>query len=354
MQQVNFTDRINACAKLGDILRNPDANKFHSFRNEIDEMGDLISSSRQRNGWFTPENISFAIRSIGESLKPMKIEKWLNKYPEETFEKMWPRTIGVVMAGNVPLVGFHDYLCVMITGNNFLGKLSSDDNQLLPLINRIFEKIEPGFKERAEFTEGRIKKFDAVIATGSNNTARYFEYYFGKYPHIIRKTRNGVAVITANETEEQLLALGTDIFSYFGLGCRNVSKIFVPDGYDFKTLFEAIEEHGNIILHHKYKNNYDYNKSILLVNNTPHFDNGFLLLKQDASYGSPISVLHYENYHNINELEKQLHTQTEQIQCIVSANNHIAGAIAPGTSQKPDLWNYADNVDTIEFLMNLK
>lgn len=350
---MNLTDRINACVKLGDILRNPDTDIFHSIRKELDQLNLLIESSQAMNGWFTPENIKFALHALGRSLDLHKIEKWLNKYPEEIFNITPNKTIGVVMAGNIPLVGFHDYLSIMITGNRLQAKLSSDDSKLLPLVHRIFEKIEPGFKDKATFTEEKLTKFDAIIATGSNNTARYFEYYFGKYPNIIRKNRNGVAVIIGKETPEELAALGEDIFRYYGLGCRNISKIFVPANYRFDDFFENIESFSRVGNNHKYANNYDYNKSIYLVNNTPHFDNGFLILKEDTAYASPVAVLHYEQYENIKVLQRQLFAHKEHIQCVVSADEQLNGAIRPGKSQHPQLWNYADNVDTIAFLMGL-
>ena len=351
---MNLTDKINALAKLGEILGNPDDTKFHSFRNEIGALNSLISTHQNSNGWFTPDQVGYAIAAAGKSLQQGKIEKWLHKYPLATFENKNPRTIGVVMAGNIPMVGLHDYLSVLITGNKFLGKQSSGDDQLLPLMHRIIEKIEPGFKGKAEFTDGRLKDFDAIIATGSNNSARYFEYYFGKYPHIIRKNRNGIAVISETESPEQLHELGNDIFRYFGLGCRNVSKIYIPEDFQMATFFEAIESYSPVIDHHKYKNNYDYNKSILLINKVAHFDNGFLLLTESSALASPVSVLHYEKYRDIAQVNQDLQNHSQQIQCVVSDSKQISHAIAPGTSQTPPLWNYADAVDTIEFLRNLK
>jgi hypothetical protein len=350
---VNSTDRINACAKLGDILRNPDSAKYHSVRKEIEQLNVLIESSHNYNGWFTPDNVKFAIHALGKSLEPHKVEKWLNRYPEEIFDQEHNRTIGVVMAGNIPIVGFHDYLCVMITGNKLIAKLSSDDNKILPLIHKIFGKIEPGFQDKAVFTEEKMTGFNAIIATGSNNTSRYFEYYFGKYPNIIRKNRNGVAVLTGTETQEELAALGEDIFRYYGLGCRNVSKLFVPENYRFDKFFEAIEPFAQLAENHKYKNNYDYNKSIYLVNNTAHFDNGFLILKEDAAFASPVAVVHFEYYNQMNDLQNELALHKNLIQCIISIDGQIPDALKPGKSQHPQLWNYADNRDTIRFLMEL-
>jgi len=350
---MNSINRVHAFAKLGEIFRHPNIDKFPCFGAEIIKLNQLIESSQNTNGWFTPENVAYAVNSLGQALRQSNIEKWVNKYPKKTFDKIRPTTVAVVMAGNIPLVGFHDYLCVMISGHRFLGKLSSGDNQLLPLIHKMVQKIEPGFKGRAEFTDGKIENFDAVIATGSNNTARYFDYYFKKHPNIIRKNRNGIAVLTGNETQEKLSLLGEDIFMYYGLGCRNVSKIYVPENYSFEKFFEAIEKYKSVINHHKYANNYDYNKSIYLVNSTPHLDNGFVLLTEQESIPSPISVLHYETYQNIEKLSNKLQTQADEIQCLVSIDKTLPASIAPGNTQKPQLWDYADNVDTIEFLQSI-
>lgn len=350
---MNSINRIIAFAKLGEIFRHPNLERFPCFGAEIIKLNQLIESSQNTNGWFTPENVAFAIESLGQALRQPNIEKWIKKYPKNAFDKTRQTTVAAVMAGNIPLVGFHDYLCVMLCGHRFLGKLSSDDKQLLPLIHKIMEKIEPGFKGRADFTEGKIENFDAVIATGSNNTARYFEYYFNKYPHIIRKNRNGVAVIKGNESNDELSLLGEDIFSYYGLGCRNVSKIYVPENYSFEKFFQAIEKFKSVLIHHKYANNYDYNKSIYLINSVPHLDNGFLMLTEQEPIPSPISVVHYESYQSVEKLSKKLQTQSDEIQCLVSIDKAIPQAIPPGEAQKPQLWDYADNVDTIEFLQNI-
>ncbi|MCF8366912.1 MAG: hypothetical protein K9H16_14080 [Bacteroidales bacterium] len=350
---MNLTNRIAAFAKLGEILLHPEAEKFPGFGNEVNELKHLIETSWHTNAWFTPENVTSALKSLGYSLRLPQIEKWVNKYPLKTFEQYSDKVVAVVMAGNIPLVGFHDYLCVMISGFRFLGKLSSDDARLLPHIHKILQKIEPGFKGRAEFTNDRLENFNAVIATGSNNTARYFEYYFAKYPHIIRKNRNGVAVISGRESDEELAALGDDIFSYFGLGCRNVSKIFVPENYQYDSLFRAIEKYKGVNAHYKYMNNYDYNKSIFLINSVAHLDNGFLLITESTSIPSPISVLHFQTYTDLQKLKHELMIQAENIQCIVCADNTFGNSIPPGKTQKPALMDYADNVDTIHFLKEL-
>ncbi len=351
---MNLSDRINACIKLGEILKNPDADKFHSFRKEIRLLHDLIISHQQINAWFTPENVKCALKAIGDSLKPHKIEKWLSRYPITTFENAPHRRVAVVMAGNIPLVGFHDYLSVVITGNIFIGKLSSSDNMLLPLIHQMLSKIEPDFKKLAHFTEDRLTEFDAIIATGSNNTSRYFEYYFGKYPNIIRKNRTSIAILNGVETQEEINALGEDIFKYYGLGCRNVSKLYVPKNYDFGNFFDALKSFEPVIEHHKYHNNYDYIKSIYLINNTPHFDNGFLLLTQATELSSPVSTLHYQFYDDINVVKQEINLLSDQIQCVVASNKLTENTVKPGNAQKPELWDYADGIDIIDFLISLK
>ncbi|HEX3384705.1 MAG TPA: acyl-CoA reductase, partial [Mucilaginibacter sp.] len=303
------------------------------------------------NAWFTPENVEHAVKAIGQMLNKDDLQSWLSKYDIKPHA---PKRIGLVLAGNIPLVGFHDVLCVLVSGNIAHIKASLQDSRLIMQVLKRLVAIEPAFAERFKFSE-RLENFDAVIATGSNNTSRYFEYYFGKVPHIIRKNRNSVAVLTGEETNGQLRALGHDIFDYFGLGCRNISKLFVPQGYNFGSFFEPIESYKNIIHHHKYNNNYDYNKSIYLVNRDKHLDNGFLLLKEDTSLTSPLAVLFFEYYDSIDAVQETLRQQSENIQCIVcidhlQVNNQV---VAPGQSQQPALWDYADGVDTMDFLTKL-
>jgi hypothetical protein len=262
--------------------------------------------------------------------------------------------VGLILAGNLPLVGFHDVLCVLVSGNIAQIKASSQDARLIKYVLQLLTNIEPAFKERYQFLE-RLAGFDAIIATGSNNTSRYFEYYFSKVPHIIRKNRNSVALLTGQESKEQLYNLGKDIFDYYGLGCRNVSKMLVPQGYDFVPFFEAIEPHYTVAQHHKYHNNYDYNKAIYLVNRDKHFDNGFLLLKEDSRLASPLAVIFYEEYLDLIAAQQTLTELKDQIQCIVSAAPIQTGnqVVDFGQSQQPALWDYADGIDTLQFLLNL-
>ena len=249
------------------------------------------------------------------------------------------------------MVGFHDVVCVLAAGHTALIKLSSQDKVLIPYLLDKLIAIEPAFTDRISYVE-RLADFDAVIATGSNNSSRYFEYYFGKVPHIIRKNRTSIAIINGDETVEERTQLGADIFSYFGLGCRNVSKIYVPKGYDMAHFFEPIESYNSIIQHHKYLNNYEYNKSIYLVNSDAHLDNGFLLTKPDTGLHSPLAVLFTEEYASKADLEKQLQTIEEKIQCVASMSPlNLNNQVVPfGYTQSPRLWDYADGRDVMQFL----
>ncbi|HKO78480.1 MAG TPA: acyl-CoA reductase, partial [Flavobacterium sp.] len=307
---------------------------------------DLIQLSQSHNGWYTPEQVYFSIQSWAEALTEDNLDKWLSAYD---FSKVAPKKVALILAGNIPLVGFHDFLSVLITGHDVLVKTSSNDQHLLPFLANYLIDSESGFKNKITFVEGKLEGFDAVIATGSNNTARYFEYYFKEKPSIIRKNRNSIAVLNGKETKEELAALGEDIFRYFGLGCRNVSKLFVPKGYSFDSFFEAIFEYQDVIHYEKYANNYDYNKAVFLMSNFKLLDNGFLTIKEDSSYGSPITSVFYEYYENLDDLQKRLKNESDQIQCIVS-NDLVKSSIKFGSTQKPNLWDYADNVDTISFL----
>lgn len=316
----------------------------------FDQFASIIENQQHLNGWFTKEQVVHALQSWANALTEDNLNQWLKHYAFTEGED--PKTIGLILAGNIPLVGFHDVLSVLISGNIAKIKLSSNDQQLLKAIVQYLIALNPEFANRIQLVEGKLENFDAVIATGSNNTARYFEYYFREKPSIIRKNRNSVAVLTGNETKEDLIGLGEDIFRYFGLGCRNVSKIFIPKDYDFKTFFEAMYEYGDIIHYEKYANNYDYNKAVFLMSNFKLLDNEFLLLKEDESYSSTIGTLFYEYYNNVDEITQKLNVDSDKIQCIVSKSTN-AKHIPFGETQKPKLWDYADNVDTISFLLNL-
>jgi len=261
-----------------------------------------------------------------------------------------PKLVAIIMAGNIPLVGFHDFLSVLISGHRALVKQSSNDKYLLPYLAKYLEFVEPEFKGIISFTEDKLENFDAVIATGSNNTARYFEYYFKHKPSIIRNNRNSIAVLNGKETLEDIQALSEDIFRYYGLGCRNVSKLFVPKGYNFDLFFQGMYHWHPIIEKTKYANNYDYNKAVYLMSEFDMLENGFLMIKEDASAVSPIATVFYEYYDNPEKLKLKLSQEKDAIQCIVS-KGFIENEIAFGHTQKPQLWDYADDVDSIEFLL---
>ena len=315
----------------------------------FEDFEQLIQLSQSHNGWYTSEQVYFSIQSWAKALTQENLDQWTSTYDFTTAES---KTIALILAGNIPLVGFHDFISVLISGHNVLVKTSSDDQHLLPFLAKYLITVEPQLANKITFVEGKLEGFDAVIATGSNNTARYFEYYFKDKPSIIRKNRNSVAVLNGQETKEQLIALGEDIFRYFGLGCRNVSKLFVPKGYSFDTFFEAIFEYQEVIHYEKYANNYDYNKAVFLMSNYKLLDNGFLTLKEDSSHASPISSVFYEYYDSLSEIEKRLESEAETIQCIVS-NNLVQNSIPFGQTQRPQLWDYADHVDTISFSLTI-
>lgn len=343
---MQLNQRINAFVNLGKYLKELSSEKEES----------VLKKTQAENGWFTQENIKFALNSWSEALSEDNLQQWISKYKIESSSSeilaKERKTIAIIMAGNIPLVGFHDFLSVLITGNKVLAKLSSNDKTLLPFISEYLISVEPKFRNYIEFTEGKLENFDAVIATGSNNTARYFDYYFGKYPNIIRKNRNSAAVLTGNETSEELQKLADDIFIYFGLGCRNVSKLYVPENYNFEPFFNAMYSWKEIIHNHKYINNYDYNKAVYLMDSFPLLDNEFMLLKEDAGFSSPISVIFYEKYTSLQNLKKELEAQFENIQCLVS-NAGLPNEISFGKAQSPNLWDYADAVDTVDFLLKL-
>ena len=315
----------------------------------FEKFEQLIQLSQSHNGWYTPEQVYFSIQSWAKALTQENLDQWTSSYDFTTTES---KTIALILAGNIPLVGFHDFISVLVSGHNVLVKTSSDDQHLLPFLAKYLITVEPQLANKINFVEGKLEGFDAVIATGSNNTARYFEYYFKDKPSIIRKNRNSVAVLNGQETKEQLIALGEDIFRYFGLGCRNVSKLFVPKGYSFDAFFEAIFEYQEVIHYEKYANNYDYNKAVFLMSNYKLLDNGFLTLKEDSSHASPISSVFYEYYDSLSEIEKRLESEAETIQCIVS-NNLVQNSIPFGQTQRPQLWDYADHVDTISFSLTI-
>ncbi|MFY0631661.1 MAG: acyl-CoA reductase [Flavobacteriaceae bacterium] len=351
----SIESRINTFAELGQFLNQFSRKKIE--KNEAVLHNDLffdgfqhqIKIASENNSWFTKENILFSLESWGEALRIENLKEWVSK---ETFSSDNNKTVAIIMAGNIPLVGFHDFLAVLISGHSVLVKQSSNDKHLLPFLAKYLEYVNADFKQRIKFTEEKLEGYDAVIATGSNNTARYFEYYFKDKPSIIRKNRNSVAVIQGNETEQDFENLSEDVFRYFGLGCRSVSKLFVPTGFDFNQFFQGMYNQQEIINNAKYANNYDYNKAVYLMSEFDILENGFLMIKEDESYASPIASIFYEYYENTTELKIKLHQEAEKIQCIV-ANNFLDTEVKFGQTQYPKLWDYADGVDTLEFLSKI-
>lgn len=316
-----------------------------------DAFEELVISQVIYNGWFTDYNVRTALKALGESMVKTEMERWLAKYdglaPSET------KQVGIIAAGNIPMAGFHDFMCVLLSGHRVIIKLSSTDDKLLPFLAKVLQHIEPALEGKIEFAPGMMKGADAYIATGSNNSSRYFDYYFGRFPHIIRKNRNSVAVLTGNETDEELAALTDDVFLYFGLGCRSVSKFYVPVGYDFSKVAKAFEIWKKAFENKKYGNNYDYIKAIYLLNKVLHIDCGFMMLKQDTALASPVAVVYFDYYSDLEQLGEELNRQAENIQCIVG-NVNIGLPILPfGKAQYPKIDEYADGVDTLNFLLNL-
>jgi len=348
---INTESIIQAFVKLGKELRSINNNNVSHQQNHI--YDEVMQRASIENQWFTPEFVKLSLVNTGHALTDEKLKKWVKPYKSQIMANSNPKTVGVVMAGNVPLVGFHDFISVLLSGNRFFGKLSSDDRVLLPFVAERLLYYCPEILDLIKITEDKLSGFDAVIATGSNNTSRYFEYYFRKYPNIIRKNRNGVAVLTGEETGEELQRLGEDVFYYFGMGCRSISKIYVPQGYDFVSLLNAFEKYKFIRNTNKYNNNYDYYRSIFLLNKVHHYDNGFIMITMNDDIASAPSVLYYEEYKDVNQLNIRLMDQEDVIQCIVSQSGVIDHAISFGTAQKPELWDYADGVDTMAFLLGL-
>lgn len=342
---MTLKERIEAFSELGHVLRvstegGPSAH--------VQYLEKVIHNQQFINPWFTPDNVRMAIKAIAMELTKENLKKWTDNYPDlEGGRKRG--SVAVIMAGNIPLAGFHDYLSVLISGFDLIAKTSSKDPELIVAVHDILSEINSEYSQKVKFAEGPISGFDYVIATGSDNSSRYFEYYFGRYPHIIRKNRNSIALIEGDETDHDLKMLGSDVFSYFGLGCRNVSKIYIPEGYDLSRILNTWKDYSGIADHNKYANNYDFNKAVYLVNQTRFMDTGFLLMKEDQEISSPVAVLYYEYYKSFKTVLRKTETMKDKIQCIVNKSN-----VPFGEAQMPHLWDYADGIDTLEFLSKKK
>ncbi len=348
---MNLQQRINSAVQLGKVLTAIGTQqKWVDFSlgitaEEYGRLQELTKTVKHHNGWFTEKEVLFSFQSWGEGLTEDNLQKWLGNY---TIPSDLTKSVAVIMAGNIPMVGFHDLLCVYLLGGKVKAKLATDDKILIPAIVKTLSIFDDEVNHKIEFIPFKLEGFDAVIATGSNNTARYFETYFGKYPNIIRKNRTSVAVLNGRETQEELKKLADDVFRYYGLGCRNVTKLFIPKEYDLNLIFKAFFDHIYVAENNKYANNYDYHKAVYLMEQEEMIENGFLLLKQDKSLHSPIGMLFYEYYDDAESVANYLAENESEIQCVVAKNK-----IPFGNSQKPKLWDYADNIDVVEFLLSL-
>jgi len=334
---MNLEERIKAFSQLG-----------HFFSDEItDDFAEKLKVAEIKNPWFTEENTKAAIGAWAKLLTSENLNAWLSPY--HLTDSLKPKNVLIIMAGNIPLVGFHDFLSVLISGNRAVIKLSSEDKTLLPFIIDKLIDIALEFEDKIAFTtDVKDKQFDSVIATGSDMSAKYFDYYFKNAKKIIRKNRKSVAILDGTESKKELEELAIDVFAYFGLGCRNVSKLFLPKDYDLDQLFEAFYPYQDVMEHNKYANNYDYNKAIYLMGSHEIIENGFLLLKEDTSLQSPLAMLHYEYYSNLDKVKNFIEENKQQLQCVVSKNDTVFGQ-----TQNPNLWDYADGEDTIAFLMEV-
>jgi hypothetical protein len=337
---MNFQQRKEAFVQLGHFLQDA-ANNAHK----------AIVEAYLYNQWFTEESQRMALQAWADALIEQKINDWTAKYD---FEKAQiSKTVAIIMAGNIPLVGLHDLICVLLSGHHALVKLSSDDKILPKFIVAALLQIEPAFADSITLlNDEKLEKYDAVIATGSNNSNRYFEHYFSNVPNILRKNRNSIAVLTGNETNDEMKLLAKDIFTYFGLGCRNVSKLYLPKGFDMALFFENTKDYDLYLNHNKYANNLMYHKSIWLLNQDDFLENGLINLKEDKSFSSPLASVFYEYYENIEDVKTMIIERKDEIQCVVSKID-LGVNIPFGKTQQPELWDYADNVDTIEFLLGL-
>jgi hypothetical protein len=347
---MSIQSRISAFYDLGQFFifftdsQNNNQLTNSKYEGLVEEFETVLKLAEIHNPWFTQENLQISLEQWGNLLTVEKLEKWVKfyQYTEN------PKNVGIIMAGNIPMVGFHDLLSVLLTGHNAWVKTSSKDDVLMNWIIKFLQESDEELKSSIQKVE-KLQDVDAVIATGSNNTARYFEFYFKNIPHIIRKNRTSVAVLKGDETKEDLENLAKDIFTYFGLGCRNVTKIYLPQNYNTDLLFEAFYEWNPIINHPKYANNYDYNRAIYLMENEKFLDNNFVILRESEDLHSPIGVVHYSFYEDLNATKVQLMEMEEKIQCMVGKDLPVKF----GNTQKPALMDYADGIDTMKFLEGL-
>ena len=338
-----FINNIQAFKQLGQHLADP------QWGGEV--FSEVIERQYRENSWFTPEFCRRALSGIGQMLAPEALDAYYVKYQDIVPEEEPRRTVAVISAGNIPLAAFHDFFCVLVSGNDYQGKLSSQDKRLLPVLAEELIRIEPRFAERISFVE-KVSNFDSIIATGSDNSARYFEYYFNKYPHILRKNRNSVAVLTGKESDDELRALADDIYLYFGLGCRSVSKLFVPKDYDFVPFLRILTQQSqSIAQHHQFNNNLEFQKAVHLMNKLYYMDAGTFLLVENQNYASPIGMVYYEYYDDLEAVNRRLNDDRERLQYIACRDPRIAHAEPFGHAQSPTLTDSPDGIDTFRWLV---
>ncbi len=341
---MNLKQRINGFVQIGSFLERHINKQYHHSETQLHlGLEKLVETAAIYNHWFTPEYVNLSLKNLSTMLRKNEVELFCTPILEKP-----AKTIAIVCAGNIPLVCFHDVLCVLLCGQRVLIKMSSDDNVLLPFILKLLVHYEAGFEEKILFATGKLSDFDAIIATGSNNTSNYLHYYFSKYPNIIRKSRTSIAVLDGTETSEDLKNLGHDIFDYYGLGCRNVSKVLVPNNYSFNHFFESIVDFGSVVNNKKYGNNYDYYRSIYLLESEKFLDNNFLILKESNQLFSPVSVLFYESFSTNNDIHEYIKNNQNSIQCVIGKD-----FIPFGYSQQPVISEFADKINTVDFLLNL-
>ncbi len=345
-----INSRISAIYDLGQFFYFITENELNIRSNKSkfeylkDEFYAQLKLAEIQNPWFTQDNLKFCLEQWGKLLTEENLTNWIQNY--QTTKN--PKNVGIIMAGNIPLVGLHDLISVLLSGHNAIVKTSSKDEVLMGFVIEYLRDFNEDLKNSIQKLE-RLKNHDAVIATGSNNTARYFEYYFKDSPNIIRKNRTSVAVLNGKESVEDLRKLAEDIFRYFGLGCRNVTKLYLPKGFNTDLLFESFFQWKEVINHTKYANNYEYNRAIYLMGNEKFLDNNFVMLKESDELFSPIGVVNYAFYEDLNDVKNELTQNEEKIQCIVGSDFSVQF----GETQTPSLTDYADGVDTMEFLGNI-
>jgi len=343
---MNINRRIQLISDIGEFLKNYlDENYDNNNDDKLVEFKDVITKAQSKNPWFTDVNIKVNLTYWSKKLTKHNLNKWLSKYNLNNTSR---KNIAIIMAGNIPLVGFHDFICVFLSGHNSIIKLSNSDNCIIPFLTDLMKLPF----ERIVYSDSFLKDYDGVIATGSDNTSRYFDYYFKNKRSIIRKNRNSIAILNGEESDDDLKSLSQDIFTYFGLGCRNVSKLYVPKNYNFDLFFNSIFCYKELINNHKYANNYDYNKAIYLMSEYKFLDNGFFIVKEGNEMHSPISTINFEYYDNVSILKEKIYLEDDNIQCIVS-NIEFKGKVNFGETQNPSLNQYADNIDVMRFLLTI-